>query len=201
MTYCALISNIDLWKGLAIPCMDIWLRQSIFCVAVLVSLLVPITISPLTIGALQACPCSMHQDHRLHIHMAWCIQIITRRNLHIHVKAVISIFQLLQNLLFWKAFMVVFNIHNAKQPQLSQSIRTLHLSKPRVRHHVPPCPVVWLRHAEGRSCSMAILLKPRFQLVHFLTLHNLRGKYDARNATTQCPKQDTQGCWLSYDKH
>ena len=73
--------------------------------------------------------------------------------------------------------MVVFNIHNAKQPQLSQSIRTLHLSKPRVRHHVPPCPMVWLRHAEGRSCSMAILLKPRFQLVHFLTLHHLHATF------------------------
>ena len=96
--------------------------------------------------------------------------------------------------------MVVFNIHNAQQPQLSQSIRTLHLSKPRVRHHVPPCPVVWLRHAQDRSCSMAILLKPRFQLVHFLTLHHLRGKYDCRIATTQGPNQDTQWCRLSYDK-
>lgn len=70
MTYRALISNVDLGKGLAIPCMHIWLRQSIFGVAVLVGLLIPITISPLTLGALQACPRSMHQDHRLHIHMA-----------------------------------------------------------------------------------------------------------------------------------
>jgi hypothetical protein len=96
--------------------------------------------------------------------------------------------------------MVVLNIHNAKQPKLAQSIRTLHLSKPRVRHQVPPCPVVWLRNAEGRSCSMPILLKPLFQLVHFLTLHHFRGKYDTRNTTAQGPNQDTQWCRLSYDK-
>lgn len=96
--------------------------------------------------------------------------------------------------------MVVLNIHYGKQPQLAQGIRTLQLSKPRVRHQVPPCPVVWLRNAEGRSCSMPILLKPLFLLVHFLTLHHLRSKYDTRDATGQGLQQDTQWRRLSYDK-
>lgn len=87
---------------------------------------------------------------------------------------------------------ILANYFATKQPHFTKSIRTLQLSKPRVRHQVPPFPEVWLLQVEGYGCSMPILFKPLLYMVHFLSLHHLCSKYDSRNTTGQGFKHDIQ---------